>query len=238
MVLAAMAGEFLTPDKNLAFWVRIVEYLRFQKKNWMEETMSSKIVTSLLALGLAVAMPVMADSINVYTVGSTGTALDPVGNPVSGMSVITWTNTVATAGPATLSIIAEGIDSPGPGAGEVDAVLFNGVFVGDLTQQGFYSPASNLCIATAITGPCALSGTTALTTSTFSVNALAGANTVTVDVDPSNWVDQIDVGTLTSTAPEPSSISLLGLGIGLTLLAKKRMISHDSGGEFRTPDGD
>ena len=167
-----------------------------------------------LALALAIALPAMADTVNVYTVGSNpaGLALDPLGNPAGGIPVITWTNMSTTGGQSTLSIIAEGIDSPGPGGGELDAVLFNGVFIGDLTQQGFYSPLYNLCIATAITGPCSLPGITGLTTSVFLVNALPGANTVEVDVDPTNWVNQVDVSTLAST-PEPVSMFLFGTGV-------------------------
>lgn len=187
--------------------------------------MRIRIVLSflVLVLGLAPVMPVAADSINVYTVGSNpaGLALDPVGNPAGGVPVIAWTNTVTTAGLAVLSITAEGIDSPGPGAGEVDVVKFNGVVIGDLTQQGFYSPLFNLCIATAITGPCFLPGITALTTSTFLVNALAGANTVEVDVDPTRWVDQIDVGKL-SSVPEPATLGLLGLGLAAAGFARRR----------------
>jgi len=181
----------------------------------------------VLAVALAAARPTMADQVNVYTIGSNpaGNALDPAGNNVGGIPIITWNNTSAGGGTAILSIIAEGIDSPGPGSGELDAVLFNGVFIGDLTQQGFYSPLFNLCVATAMTGPCALNGITGLTTSVFTVNALPGINTLEVDVDAGNWVNEVDVSTLT-TVPEPGSFTLLGLGLSaFSLLGLRRRTS-------------
>ncbi|HEV3333274.1 MAG TPA: PEP-CTERM sorting domain-containing protein [Bryobacteraceae bacterium] len=193
--------------------------------------MRSTHILLLCLIAAALALPASADIANVYTIGSNpaGEALDPAGNNVGGIPVITWTNNVASAGLATLSIIAEGIDNNGPGGlAEIDAVKFNGVFIGDLTPQGFYSNFFNLCVATAITGPCGLNSATGapitgLSTSNFTVNALAGANTLEVDVASGNWVDEIDKSTLTSSVPEPSSAAFLGLLTGAVFLVRRRM---------------
>jgi len=189
-------------------------------------------VVLVIAIALAVALPVKADFVNVYTIGSSpaGDARDPAGNNIGGVPTITWINSVSQAGPALLSIVAEGIDNNGPdGLAEIDQVLFNGSFIGDLTPQGFYSPLFNLCVATAITGPCALTipgvgPVTGLSTSTFTVNALAGANTVEVIVDPSNFVNEIDTSSLTSV-PEPGTISLICLGAVAVLLGRRRLLA-------------
>lgn len=189
------------------------------------------VLVMVMAIALAVAIPVKADFVNIYTIGASSGSqpLDPAGNNISGAPTIMWTNNASQAGPATLSIVAEGVDNNGPnGLAEIDQVLFNGVFIGDLTPQGFYSPLFNLCVATAITGPCGLTlpgvgPITGLSTSTFTVNALAGANTVEVIVDPTNWVDEIDTSNL-SSVPEPASISMVCVGAVVLLLGRRRLL--------------
>lgn len=179
---------------------------------------------AIAAAALMMALPASADIINnLYQVGSTvgGFALDPLGNPISGVPIISWTDTIAgtPSGPYLLSILAEGIDG-GPGLpSEFDGVYVNGTFVGFLTQQGFYSPLFNLQ-----PGPGALAGVTAETLSSFDVGALllSGVNTFEVRVDPNNWVNEIEVATLAQT-PEPGTLALLGLGlVGLGIRSRRK----------------
>jgi len=86
-------------------------------------------------------------------------------------------------------------------------VFFNGVSIGFLTQQDFYSTAFNLN-----PGPGALPGFTLLTSSSFIVNALAGANTISVHVDPGNWVNEVETASL-EAVPEPATLWRSGMGI-------------------------
>ena len=190
--------------------------------------MSIKLLISYLGLfGVLATAPAMAgtSTLNLYIVGSNpaGHALDPVGNNIGGIPDITWTQNLTGSGTATLSILAEGIDGgPGaPGGGEHDQVFFNGTLIGDLTQQDFSSPLFNLQ-----PGPGALAGITAETLSVFDVTALfhSGANTVEIKVDPANWVDEIEVSTLTAV-PEPTTwvMMLAGFaGLGLASYRARR----------------
>jgi hypothetical protein len=142
------------------------------------------------------ALPAAADTVNVYTIGSNppGLAVDPGGTNIGGVAVITWNHNVAFGGPATLEILAEGIDT-----NENDEVFFNNVSIGFLTKQGFQSALFNLQ-----PGPGALPGITANTVSVFNVVALAGVNTVRVELDTENWVNEIEVSTST-VVPEPAT---------------------------------
>ena len=186
-----------------------------------------KAVTTRIAIAAAalmLALPVSADIINLYQVGSTaagGVALDPLGNPISGVAIISWTDTIAgtPSGSYLLSILAEGVDGGPNLPSEFDGVYVNGTFVGFLTQQGFYSPLFNLQ-----PGPGALAGITAETLSSFDVGALlvGGVNTFEVRVDPNNWVDEIEVATL-AQVPEPGTLALLGLGlVGLGIGSRRK----------------
>jgi len=180
------------------------------------------ILGALIFVGL-LAIPVAADTVNVYTVGSSppGNALDPGGNNIGGIPVITWQNFYDgnPGDSAVLSILAEGVDGGpnAPGGGEFDEVFVNGNFVGDLTQQDFYSPAFNLQ-----PGPGALPGITAETWSFFDVAPFVnhGLNTITVVVDPGNWVNEIEVADL--SVPEPGSFLLFGTGLaGLAAMIRR-----------------
>ena len=176
-----------------------------------------RLVLSGMAFAICLlTLPASAGTVNVYTIGSNpaGEALDPVGNPIGGIPLITW-NQVGTAGLATLSIVAEGIDT-----NEFDEVFFNGSSIGFLTSQGFQVGTFNLN-----PGPGAMAdGSTALTVSVFNVTALAGVNTVSVQLDTEYWVNEIETSTLlsTSTVPEPSTVGMLAAGVGMLAWALRR----------------
>ncbi len=184
-----------------------------------------KKILATLALGFlftGMVSTVNADSIykEVYIVGSTyaaGLAYDAVYNSLVGKSVIEWTfDDIPTSGWTTLSIIAEGID-----LGEVDLVYFNNMSqeIGLLTQQNLYSPSFKLN-----PGAGALSGTTNLTESLFTVFANKGTNTVRIVVDPDNWVNEIETSTLTPI-PEPATMLLFGTGlVGLAAIGRRKRI--------------
>lgn len=171
-----------------------------------------KLFSLATVVVLALAAPASADLINVYTVGSNpaAQAQDPSGAGIGGIPVINWVHT-GVAGPATLTIVAEGIDT-----NEQDEVYFNGDFIGYLTNQGFQVGVFNLK-----PGPGALPGITALTSSVFNVMAIAGVNTVQVRVDTENWVNEIETSNLTPAVPEPATLSLLGFGT--MMLAGRRL---------------
>jgi hypothetical protein len=183
------------------------------------------LVLLVITLAVIVAMPAMASVVNVYTVGSNpaGNALDPVGNNIGGVPVISWNQSVSCSGcPVYLSILAEGIDGgpTAPGAGERDEVFVNGNSVGFLTQANFYSPLFNLQ-----PGPGALAGITLETTSLFDITAYAvsGLNTISVNVDAGNWINEVEVSEI-SEVPEPASMMLLGSGLAAVAGRVRRKI--------------
>ncbi len=175
----------------------------------------NKLVITAAVLGALLATPVSASTVDVYTVGASGSpALDPIGNVIGGIPSISWNHSVSSlGGQYLLSIIAEGIDT-----GEIDKVYFNNTYIGDLTNQGFYSSVFNLN-----PGAGALAGITALTNSVFDVTAfvLLGVNTVRVDVDPNNWVNEIETATL-SSVPLPGALPLLAGALGAFGIVRSR----------------
>lgn len=185
---------------------------------------SVSLVAGLAALALALPAFAADDVVNVYTVGSNpaGNALDPIGNPIGGIPSIVYShNYDGTPGQVLLEILAEGIDGgPGaPGGGEHDLVYFNGTLLGELTSQGFYSSLFNLQ-----PGPGDLPPITGTSLSVFDVTSLValGNNTVQIDVDPGNWINEIEVSSL-RVVPEPSSLALIGFGlVGFAIFARRR----------------
>ena len=178
-------------------------------------------VAGLAACSLFMAAPAAAGYLlttDIYIVGSNppGNALDPVGNPIGGVSVISWIFDAPVAGHAKLSIRAEGVDGgpDAPGAGERDEVFVNGASVGFLVDQGFYSPLFNLN-----PGPGALPRITGLTDSFFDVFVTLGPNQIEVHVDPGNWINEIETSAL---APAPGTLALFGLALGGLGFARRR----------------
>ncbi len=183
---------------------------------------SFKNVVSTLVVTVASmsSVPAIAGVQALHTVGAAPAgvmALDPLGNPIGGVPVISWTDTWAGGGTGMLSILAEGIDF-----NEDDEVFVNGVSVGFLTKQSFSSTLFNLQ-----PGPGALAGITELTTSEFDVTSLlvVGLNQFEIRVEPQSWVNEIEVVSLLTRAavPEPASLGLVALAlVGLSLSRRKR----------------
>ncbi|MHC4741826.1 MAG: PEP-CTERM sorting domain-containing protein [Planctomycetota bacterium] len=115
---------------------------------------------------------------------------------------------------ATLTIVAEGVDSPD----ELDPVWFNGHFLGNLDQQGFEYDGYDI-----LAGPGALGHPqTELTTTVFTLEPswIETLNDVSVQVG-TIWIVEVETSTLAVTViPEPGTIFLLGLGS--IYLAKNR----------------
>ncbi len=191
---------------------------------------SKRACVAAAAFAGAIALPAAASTIDLYAVGSThpGGALDPVGNALPGVPIVSWTE-MLWAPPASvmlLSILAEGIDGGAlaPNGGEHDGVYVNGMFAGYLTQQSFYTPGFSLK-----PGAGALAGVTAETLSLFDVTSLlvAGMNAFEIRVDTANWVNEIEVVSLAplqSTVPEPASLPLAGIALAAVAIMRRRPV--------------
>jgi hypothetical protein len=173
------------------------------------------VCATALVLVSAIAAPVSADTVDVYTIGSNpaGKAENPAGVNIGGIPIISW-NHIGVAGPATLSIVAEGIDTI-----QDDKVFFNDALIGFLTQQLFLSPDLRLN-----PGPGALAGITGLTTSVFDVIAVNGINTVRVEVDPQVFVSEIETSVLSvvRSVPEPGTLAMFALGAAMLVPMLRR----------------
>lgn len=179
-----------------------------------------------LALGLALsglATVAQAITIDVYEVGSTYTDTNRIGayyynedgfsKFIEGSSIIDISITADFTGWATLSIVAEGIDS-----GEDDEVYFASSYLGTLVQQGFYSPELHLHPEAG-----ALYGTTALTTTDFNVLVVAGEKyLLRIIIDEPSWVNEIETVSLTPV-PEPTTMLMFGTGLaGLVAVSRRK----------------
>jgi hypothetical protein len=187
------------------------------------------VSTVVIAVATMSSVPATASVQYLYAVGaSINPALDPAGNSIGGVPVISWTDTWSGGGTGILSILAEGIDLL-----QDDEVFVNGTSVGFLTQQSFTSSLFNLQ-----PGAGALAGITDLTTTVFDVTSLlvVGVNQFQIKVDPGNWVNEIEMVSLTTAAavPEPASWALVGLALaGLGLSAAIAKHDEAAAGLFR-----
>ena len=180
---------------------------------------------ALVAMGLPAVSHATVIDTDVYIVGSApaGNALDDFGNSIGGIPLVSWIVNVTEVGTASLTIVAEGVDGgdAAPGGGEHDEVFINGTSLGFLTQQDFYSPLFNLH-----PGAGALAGITLLTSSTFDISSflVLGNNTISVAVDPANWINEIETSHIEiAPVPEPGSLLLLAGGLlGLGFIRRRR----------------
>ena len=118
----------------------------------------------------------------------------------------------AGTAPATLTIRAEGVD-----LSENDSVSLNGNFLGLLTHQTY-----NFCCFDLQLGPGDLGfGQTESLDSFIDifVELNPGLNTLRIDLDPGNWIAEIE--TIHIEIPEPTSVALAGLAL-LGLAASRR----------------
>ncbi|MCU7796319.1 MAG: PEP-CTERM sorting domain-containing protein [Candidatus Thiodiazotropha sp. (ex Myrtea spinifera)] len=182
----------------------------------------NRVLSSILSTICFLVLPfsvnaTFIDAVDVYTVGTSTT--------------INWQHyydgSESPEASATLAIVAEGVDAPGPGGGENDRVFFNGVLLGELDQQPFYYSGFGIN-----PGPGALGAPrTELTTSIFYLNPawlLTGWNSISVIIDPANWIMEVETSTLTvNSVPEPSPLLLMIAGLaglaGLGFASRKKM---------------
>lgn len=172
----------------------------------MKEFAVCTIMVLFAAANIAVAVPagviVCEEVVDVY---------DVLDARLAGPPTAQWQHTCDISADliesATLTIVAEGVDSDG----ETDPVWFNGHFLGNLDQQGF----SNHLNYDLKPGPGALGyPDTELSTTVFTLDPswIDTLNDVIVQVGLV-WIVEVETSTLTvTTIPEPGTILLLGLG--------------------------
>jgi hypothetical protein len=179
---------------------------------------STRLLLPILLLAVGVSsQAAFIDVKPVYQVGDTRTG------PVTLSYTHDFDGSVWPIGQVRLTIEAEGVDADTTGLGEDDRVYFNGVYLGNLRQQPFYSPLFDLQAGPGVKG----GNFTALTISQFMIDPALlqlGMNLVEVVVDPSNYIMELETSKLQvfSSVPEPSTWMMSAAGVALAAFLRKK----------------
>jgi len=165
--------------------------------------MIKKMLATLGFLGLPFSAGAAVINLDVYQILQSS-----IGDPYPEFVELTFFNPKPAGVPGRLRITAEGVD-----LSENDEVRLNGSLLGTLTHQTY-----NYCCFDIQAGPGGLGvGTTESLDSFFDVFAQLqpGVNTLRIDIDPGNWI--VEIESVQVEVPEPGSLALFALGLlGLT----------------------
>lgn len=169
--------------------------------------MIKKVLATLAFLGLPFSAGAALINLDVYQILQSS-----AGDPYPESVELTFFNPKPAGVAGRLRITAEGVD-----LSENDEVRLNGNLLGLLTHQTY-----NYCCFDIQAGPGSLGvGTTESLDSFFDVFAelLPGVNTLRINIDPGNWI--VEIETVQIQIPEPGSLALVGLGL-LGLATRRR----------------